>query len=198
MPLPVISGVYRVSIPWQDLGTSVGVRPVNVLHIEALSGPASTVATNIASALSAHGSAMFDTLYTGLTMETIQVLPLDGTSAAIDEVVPGTVGGGGSGGVLPQVCTVVSLKTATRGSRGRGRVFVGPMGETQVSNGVVATASLSTMGAAWPAFQSALVAASPSMGLVVASYEHGSAAPVTSFRIDTIVGTQRRRVNQLR
>jgi len=72
------------------------------------------------------------------------------------------------------------------------------MGETQVSNGVVATASLSTMGAAWPAFQSALVAASPSMGLVVASYEHGSAAPVTSFRIDTIVGTQRRRVNQLR
>lgn len=198
MALPVINGVFRISLPWQDLTSVVGVRPVNVFHVHSTTGTASNVGTLVAGQLVAHGSAMYDTLYTALTLTNIEVLPLDGVSAKSDVAVGTPFGGGGSGGVLPQVATVVSLHTTQRGSRGRGRQYVGPMGETQVTNGLVASGSLSTMLAAWSAFATALKAGSPVTELVIASYKHASFQEVTNFRIDSVCGTQRRRQNQLR
>lgn len=197
-PLPTIPGVYRCVLPWQDLGSTVGVRPVNVLHVEAPTGLASDVATQFANVLGAHASLMFDVLYSGLTLQTIQVLKLDGFSAALDVTVPGSTSGGGGGGVLPQVCTVVSIKTGQRGSRGRGRVYVGPMGETQVNNGRVVTTSVTNMQSGWAAFASALQSGTPEMSLGIASYKHADFNPFTSIRIDPVVGTQRRRVEQIR
>jgi hypothetical protein len=198
MALPVIADTFRISLPWQDLGSTVGIRPVNVLHVHSATGTTSAVSSAVELALSSHGVAMFDTLYTGLTLPTIEVLPLDGTSATHDQAVTTPPHGGGSGGVLPQVATVVSLHTPQRGSQGRGRVYVGPMGETQVSNGLVASASITTMLAGWAAFISDLAGGSPPAELVVASYKHATQHPVTSHRIDTVCGTQRRRQNQLR
>ena len=192
----MIADTYRVTLPWQDVGVTVGVKPVNVLHVHNPTAIASSVATDIATVLAAHAAAMFDTLYTGLTLPGIVVLPLDGVSSEIEEAVSGSPHGGGSGGVLPAVATVVSLHTAQRGSRGRGRVYVGPMGETQVSNGSVAGASLSTMLAGWGAFQGGLAALGSDF--CVASYKHADQHPVSSIRLDTLCGTQRRRQNQLR
>src|SRR5215831_12666617 len=135
MALPVIPGVFRITLPWQDLTTSVGVKPVNVINVQSTTGTVSQVGSTVATALQAHGSAMFDTLYSLLTLTNIEVLPLDGISAKLDVPITSPFGGGGGGGVLPQVATVVSLHTTFRGSRGRGRVYVGPMGEGQVGNG---------------------------------------------------------------
>ena len=72
------------------------------------------------------------------------------------------------------------------------------MGETQVTNGHVASASQTTMGAAWIAFLAALKAGSPVCELVIASYKHASDQEVIAVRIDDVCGTQRRRQNQLR
>ena len=198
MSLPVITNVFRITLPWTDVGTTVGVSPINVLHVHSTTGTASTVGAAINTALGAHGNAMFDTLYTGLDLTNIEVLPLDGVSAKLDVSISPTVHGGGSGGVLPQVATVVSLHTTLRGSKGRGRCYVGPMGETQVTNGHVASASQTTMGAAWIAFLAALKAGSPVCELVIASYKHASDQEVIAVRIDDVCGTQRRRQNQLR
>lgn len=197
-PLPTINGVFRITLPWTDVGSTVGISPINVFHVHSATGTASTVGTAVNTQLAAHGNAMVDTLYTGLDLTSMEVLPLDGISAKLDVTVSPTVHGGGSGGVLPQVATVVSLHTTLRGSKGRGRMFVGPMGETQTNNGHVASASATTMGPAWLAFMSGLKAGSPVCELVIASYKHASFQEVVAVRIDDVCGTQRRRQQQLR
>jgi len=197
MPLPVISDVYRVALPWTD-GGGIGITPVNVLHFLAPTRTASDVGDKVQLRLQTDGSNMFDTLYSGYTLDVLQVLKLDGTSATVDVVQGGTVAGSGSGGVVPAAATVVSLHTTQRGSQGRGRTYVGPMGETQFTDGKVATSSVSTMTSAWNSFVSALALLSPAIQLVVASYKHSSAHVVTNLRVDIMAGTQRRRQDALR
>lgn len=198
MALPVISNVLRIACLWVDTLGTVGVRPVNVFHVHYVTGTASDAAGDVADAMATSGSDMFDVLYSGLTLTSLSVLPLDGSSATFDVPIGAVIEGGGAGGVLPQVCTVVSLHTAERGSRGRGRVYVGPMGETQVSNGTVASGSQNTMLVAWGQFHDDLLASPSGSELAIASYVHEDAHPVTNIRVDTVCGTQRRRQNQLR
>lgn len=198
MPLPVIPNCYRIALPWQDLGGSVGVRPVNVIHVSSIGSTASAVGSVVAAELVLHGNLMFDVLYTGLTLPSINVLALDGVSAGVDVAVSPSTHGGGGGGVLPQVAAVVSFHTGHRGSQGRGRCYVGPMGETQVDNGHVTPVSAGNMLTAWQAFQTGLNAAIPNCTHGVASYKHAAFYPITNLRLDSVCGTQRRRQNQLR
>jgi hypothetical protein len=198
MALPVIANVLRCALEWTDSGATVGVRPVNVFHVHYVTGTASDAAGDVADALATSGSDMFDVLYTGLEVNSISVLPLDGTTATFDQPIGATIAGGGAGGIVPQVCTVVSLHTAQRGSRGRGRVYVGPMGETQIADGHVSSGSANTMLVAWGQFHDDLLASPSGAELAIASYVHADAHPVTSLRIDSVLGTQRRRQNQLR
>jgi hypothetical protein len=51
---------------------------------------------------------------------------------------------------------------------------------------------------AWGSFVNDINVASPSVQLVVASYKYADAHDVTNIRIDKVLGTQRRRQNQLR
>jgi hypothetical protein len=197
-PLPVIANTYRFTLPWLDSTHVVGVQPVNVLHFRATSGTVSSISGVVETALNAHGSLMFDVIYTGLSLQSMEVLPLDGSSATFVAAVSPSVVGGGSGGVVPNCATVVSLHTGQRGSRGRGRVYVGPMGETQIDNGTVVATSQANMLSAWGSFVNDINVASPSVQLVVASYKYADAHDVTNIRIDKVLGTQRRRQNQLR
>jgi hypothetical protein len=189
--------VLRIALQWVDTG-SVGIRPVNVFHVHYVTGTASDAAADVATALATSGDDMFDMLYTGLECSTMSVLPLDGTSATFDQPIGTAINGGGAGGVLPQVCAVVSLHTAQRGSRGRGRVYVGPVGETQISNGIINSGSQNTMLTGWGQFHDDLLASPTGTELAIASYVHTDAHPVTSIRVDSVAGTQRRRQNQLR
>jgi len=194
-PIPTIPNVYRIQVEWDS---TVAVTPVNVFHVRALSGTASAIGTAVATALSAHTPQMWDPLYTGIIAHSILVTPLDGTTAGFDVPLGTPIDGGGSGGLLPQVCAVVSLKSTQRGSRGRGRMYVGPVGETQVTDGNLAGTSQSNMLTAWGAFVNSLNSGTPSIQLVIASYKHADAHDVTNIRVDTVCGTQRRRQNQLR
>jgi hypothetical protein len=72
------------------------------------------------------------------------------------------------------------------------------MGETQLSNGIVASSSVSAMVGAWADFHDDLIAASTSPELSIASYQHSDAHPVINIRVDNVAGTQRRRQDQLR
>jgi hypothetical protein len=197
-PLPVITGVYRISCEFEDTNLAVGVIPVNVFHVRSASGTASAVGTLVAAQLSSHGALMFDPLYTGLFLNSIEVLPLDGSTAQFPVAVSPHFQGGGSGGVVPAAAAVVSLHSTQRGSRGRGRVYVGPLGETQYNNGSLASTSQSNMLTAWGQFVNGLNSGTPSTQLVIASYKHADAHDVSTIRIDTVTGTQRRRLNQLR
>ena len=195
-PLPVITNVFRVTLPWQS--ASQVVKPVNVFHVRTTSASLSAIGTLLAGQLAAHGGDMFNALYTGYTLPSIEILPLDGVTTTYLQAVTGMTAPSGSGGVLPALAQVVSFHTTQRGSRGRGRLYCGPVGETQVNDGSMNSTTNATTLGGWQAFITGISGGTPSTNLVVASYVHADAHDVTSIRVDTVCGTQRRRQNQLR
>ena len=171
---------------------------MNVFHVRSATGTASTIGPLLDTQLTAHGSSMFNALYTGNSLSGIEILPLDGVSTTFLQSVTGPVLGSGSGGILPGFSQVLSLHTNQRGSRGRGRMFIGPVGETQVNDGSMSAGTNATTLSAWGAFITAISGGSPATDLVVASYLHADAHDVQTIRVDTVCGMQRRRQNQIR
>jgi len=117
---------------------------------------------------------------------------------AVDVAVAPVSVGGGTGETIVQGCALVSLHTAQRGSRGRGRVYLGPITEGKQADGTLVAASQIQTLDAWAAWQENMLSATPSIELGVASYTHADFHPVTSIRVDSIIATQRRRLDQLR
>jgi hypothetical protein len=147
----------------------------------------------------------------------LALTPLDGTTATQLFAVTGAkwAGWGGTGDYLPAGAVVVSLRTAKRGRRARGRVFLPFVAELSQVNGALASAPTSNQ-TAWDAFRTGMATAS--MPLTVASYGHGlhktkgtgggyTMTPVTwpaeqnnvtSSIVETALGTMRPRQSRVR
>lgn len=196
-PLPVIEDVFRCAIGFQSITT--GLHCVNVLHFRS-TGSVTHVGEAIADAMEAQEALAnpWGPLSGNYTCTGIDVLPLDGVSAGSFFPVT-SVQGGGSGDEIPASALVVSLRTAARGPRGRGRVFIGPIGEGDNTHGVLNGGSAEGDGIAanWESFAALLAALTPAVRLVVASYVHADANDVVSFRVDINLGTQRRRQDRV-
>lgn len=196
-PLPTIPNVYRVSLEWDQAN---GIQPNNVMHIAAVTGTVDEVAAAIedahTSVIGTHNP--WAGMSSSFELTTLKLLPLDGTSAEFDFALSTPWAGSASGEIIPASAAVMSFHTIQRGARGRGRMYVGPTTEGSQINGLITGTVVTEMTAGWIAFQAALLAESPSLQLVVASYVHADANDVTSFRCDSVAGTQRRRQDQLR
>lgn len=135
MPLPVIPGGLRVTVAGQCDG---GARWANTWAIKVISG----VDPDASAILAIHtifrqlylgpavsgGSSVMGACSTGTTLDGFGYTPLDGTSGAI--FFPETGVGGATGETLPaQTSAVMTIRTADRGRRNRGRVFLPPFGE---------------------------------------------------------------------
>ena len=140
---------------------------------------------------------MWDYVQEDYSFDNVDVLKLDGVSAAqnFSVTAQGSLVAGDS---IPQSAGVLSFRTTQRGSRGRGRIFLGPIAEDNQAQGIVNNTIRNTVLADWQAFQAALIAASPACDLVVASYVHADAHLVTTIKADQVVGTIKARVDQLR
>ena len=195
MPLPVIPDVFRVSMPW----TGGVVSPVNVLHV-ATTAPSngSDVAQAFDDALAGLSQDPWHCLADVYLCPVIDVLELDGTSATVAHTMGNIPQGGVTGEELPNCAGIVSLHTTERGSRGRGRQYVGPTTEPTVSFGSLDPAVAAFMFTGWTELIANLLGGALPLILGIASYVHANFHPVTSLRIDSIVGTQRRRLDQLR
>jgi hypothetical protein len=196
MPTPTIPGLYRISILW---GTLAGLTPVNVFHVFKAGSNEAAIGTDVAAAILAGTSPnnMFAPMTSNIAAQSLHVTELNGTSPGIDHSLLGSgISGGSTGEYLPQVAAVASFKTAQKGARGRGRMYVGPVTESSATNGVLASSKQTEMLSAFGAFETSLAGAS--IDFVVASYAHADYNVVTSVRIDTLLGTQRRRQDQLR
>jgi len=197
-PLPTITDTFRVTFNWNTLH---GVAPKNVLHFRSATGDEVDVgaAIQIGIAATADPSHLFHCLSDDQECDQIDVLKLDGASATVPLTLTTAVtGGSGVGQVVPQGAGIVSLRTTVRGPRGRGRVYCGPISEAAQENGTLIAASVNVMQTAWEDFIAALPTATEPVALVVASYEHATAANVQLPIVRSIIGTQRRRVDQLR
>lgn len=192
-PLPVIADVYRCTFNWSPFHS---VSPRNVLHVRTASPDSVAVGDVVVAALQVH---MFEGMSGGHVLDSVTVLPLDGVSSAI--AVPGegyTSGSASDQQTAPQVAGVVSHYTGHRGSAGRGRTYIGPMNEGAIVNGSMVAGNAAEISAAWDEYSSMLNDAEPILEFVVASYVQAAAFPVARSVCHDILGTQRRRQDQLR
>lgn len=191
-PLPTITDVYRIQIVWNS---NVGITPVNVFHVRASGATASGIFTSISNHAQVN---QFAGMSQGHVAQGVNITPLDGHTAAEFHALGSGKWHGSTVGsdLMPQACAVVTLRTVQRGSRGRGRMYVGPIAESAQANGTLDATVSGQLATAWSTFISAMD--TDNAPLVIASYLHGDANDVTSFGIDSLIGTQRRRLDQLR
>ena len=210
--LPVITDVHRVAFKWR-VGSS-GPTAVNVMHFR---GP-SAIPTGLYTALGTNlTAAMWAGIGTDTKIYEVDITPLDGVTATLVNTPTGAQWAGSStpGNYMPDAAGVISLRTASRGRRYRGRIYTPFILESVAANGIF-TAPLTATQAAWNTFLAAMNTAT--WGLVVATYGHSlhrtknpgggytltpvtwtpDATPVTSLNYELTLGTQRRRQQRLR
>jgi hypothetical protein len=192
MALPVIENCFRVT--WNFSGFS-GVTPRIVNHYLAPGFTDAQVGQRIDDSME---NGLFEPMPAGFAPTSIDVLALDGTSPTRNHALENeTTPCEGSGQTIPAAAFLMALQTNQRGPRGRGRMFVGPIGEATQAEGIAETTPLANLEGAWAGFLANLGAPEP-MYLAVASYTHAVAEPVTGIRFERVLATQRRRQNQLR
>lgn len=195
-PLPVIEGVFRVTMVWNPMS---GVQPVNVWHcheVDTGTDPGDAL-NSITSTLGAHHD-MFDILPISSTLNRIVVTKLDGSSASVEGTVSGSFGTTDDV-IEPAVAGILSIRTGQRGPRGRGRLYLGPTTEGHGGNGSLTESIRATMQTAWNDFADDLShEVDTSLQFGVASYVHADFHEAVSIVMEGKYGTQRRRQDQLR
>jgi hypothetical protein len=187
-PLPEIDGVTRVAFEWGPLPA------VNVMHFH----QADAVHTILWNALKANVKQnMWMSVANTQSVQRVRFTTLDGSSPTIVETPPGGGAwtGPAGGDPIPASASVVSLKTVFRGRSNRGRIFIGPNGETAQAAGIITPTTVSGMITAWTQFQIDMTGAG--VQHVVASYKAGTALTVVQYNIRTQAGTVRRRQDAL-
>jgi hypothetical protein len=192
-PLPVIADCRRVSLNWSY---GIQLRATNVIHLAGVE-PLDDVFTALQeSVVSDLWACVSDTA----KVDSVDIIPLDGSSAGshyvTDTSTDGRWKGGVSGECIPAVCALVKMTTAFRGRSNRGRAFLPFVGESAQNAGLMNATEVSNGNTAWADFLEAMAAnASP---LCVASYKNSSFHLVTTAEVEPIAATQRRRQSQLR
>jgi hypothetical protein len=206
MPLPLIPGVFRVSITHAP-GNAVS--STNVMHFFSSTLTADQVLTALNGAVSV---GMFDQKLGALVDVLCVATELDGASPSAEA----TFSGGGwvgtsAGEVSPASSVIVTLRTSQRGKRHTGRVYLGTMGEDKMAGGQILPAAQATMQPAWTAFISNC--SSAGIPLHVTSYGYtnpgtdpgntrpsytATTVPVVTATVQQFLATQRRRQSRLR
>lgn len=190
MPLPVISNAYRCAMIQQ--GPS-GALATTVFHFGAGGTTATDVADSIDNALLAGNPWSF--VSSLFTSGIIEVTALDGVSASVQKPTA-RLAGTQSGQTLFEAAAVIKFLTALRGREHRGRIFIGPLTESSVDEGVIDSGTVSGLQSAIEDFTADLEA---TLGgsMKVASYKLGSVENVISFLVTPQQRTQRRRLKRV-
>jgi hypothetical protein len=189
MALPVIENVFRCTL---NFGSTGGVIAHNVLHLLSDTGDEADLADKFETHLTTN---MLSVIHDGVGIESFSIIELNGTDATQIFTNGSSADGQATGDIIPAQAAVLSLHTATRGPRGRGRLFLGPLSESVNIDGLVSGVANAATVAAWIAFAAAMQTDGWTLG--VASYVHADFHPVLSFSMRNQAGTLRRRQNQL-
>lgn len=189
MALPVIPNTFRCTLNYAAVN---GCSPVNVFHVQSTLGSAAAVAEALWTAeveglLLPVPAAFEPTSYT--------VIELDGSSASFE--FPRPVGSetlclAEDEEPIMEGAVVLSLRTGVRGPRGRGRLFIGPIGENIQNEGRIVGDSLTLLAPIWEEYITNLVGEDCVMS--VASYAHAEANFIAGVTVQPYMATQRRRL----
>jgi hypothetical protein len=190
--LPVITGAMRVTLNWTD---DLGGTAANVIHVD--DGGHNT--TTVFNSLAAHVvQDLWSYTSNHLRVTSVAITPLDGHSATNTFGTGSVTGWTGSttGDPIPQMASIVSIRTALRGRSHRGRIFLPGVSEAQQSNGTLNSSGIASWQAAWTTFLAALTSDGNPMAL--ASYKLASLFPITGVNCEGKAGTIRGRMTRLR
>jgi hypothetical protein len=197
MPLPVIANVDRVTLNWRS--SESGIVAANVMHFGTNGASPSALADDLLNTIDAAGGTLFEALSANMFIESVDVIPLDGTTATVivpaDGATNTNLQGQSSGGEEPAVAVTVSLKTDTRGRRHRGRIYLPCVGESAITDGFIDSTRLANMQTAWDDIVTGGLVGGEL--LKVASYRDRAALNVTSCVVRRGASTQRRRQSRL-
>lgn len=189
MPLPVISGVQRVSWNWD--GPTFNA--VNVVHFSAPTLSESDLWDVIRSHLT---DVMFEAVSDAMVLQSASIIKLDGTSGTVNITDPSPQTGGAIGtNPIPNTGPVVSVHTALRGPAHRGRVYLPGVAESRFDSGLISISDAGTMATGWTTFAAACALDDAVIG--VASYVNADFEPATGFSVNRRCGTQRRRQSRV-
>lgn len=192
--LPVIGQTWRATFEFNELQ---GVKPRNVMHFFDSVGGATPADVFNAIQGAIPNPGIFQPLKSGFICQTVSLIHLDGTSGSTAHNTDGSSKWEGftSGDPIPNLAAVVKLATGLRGREHRGRVFLGPIGESANDGGMLTGSWAADTTTNWVTFTNALITAG--FPLVVASYKHSSQSPVDNVRCRNRCGSVNRRLKQI-
>lgn len=190
-------GYGQVKMKWGLIAG--GAEAVSTFGVDCdVSASVNTNAAAIEAILVASGRPMapgnYSTSWNYLGMELTQMTPTGPQTGVVDVLVPGTTA---LSTVPPNVAFLMRKNTARGGRRGRGRCFLPPIWISEANvgvEGIISSASLTPVNVLWSAVLTALATASIPAVLL---HDDGSTPDViTSWFIDSVVATQRRRLRR--
>lgn len=193
MPLPVVTDCYQAVLVWKN---TLAQRPATT-RMHFFDSGAGTNATDLFAAINTNvHTDMWNVLSTDAVITEVDITKLDGTSAGQTFATDQTAKWSGSSGsdFIPQGACVVSLKSTQRGPRGRNRLFLPWVSETQTTRGTLGATGIGYMQTRWNTFQTAMLTAS--WGMVVVSGQYNDQHPVGTVVVRDLLKTQRRRARR--
>lgn len=195
MALPVIDDTFRVT--W-EFASYQGVTPRVIQHYRTSTSDGEELGVAL---WEEAVDSLFFPMHESFEPEQLSIIRLDGSSATV--VVPKSSHSTAqlcatTGEIIPSAAAVMSWRSLIRGPKGRGRSYIGPVSESACENGFLIGDATTLMPLAWGTFFTALGARDPSIGPVIASYVHSEAYLIQNANLNLVLGTQRRRQDQLR
>lgn len=189
MALPVIASTYRVAFNWTS--TLLTTTAENVMHFR----ESGTGVELLSAALLAHvSSGMWQQTDQTSHISSLDITALDG-SALTQHLSTGSTaafsGNGVSTDPIPQVAVLVKHITGVRGRSHRGRSYLPWLVESLQSKGQYLESTRASQEVAWGVFLSSM--RTDGWDPVVASYTLASAEDITSYVVEPLTATVRRR-----
>lgn len=136
------------------------------------------------------------------SLTTVQRIRLDEVNVAtgltitgVDCTIPALAGTAGTDSLPLQCSPVLTIRSATSGRSGRGRIYLPALASSQSfgGSGVIPTATRDALVAGFVAFTGAMKAVGVPLTLSVYSRKLGGTLPVTTVEMDNVHDTQRSR-----
>jgi len=190
-------GYGQVKMKWGLIATNVEAVSTFGVDCDVSAAPL-TNATAINNILIASGRPMlpanYSTSWNYLGMELTQMSPTGPQTGVVDATTPGTTS---LSTTPPNVAFLMRKNTARGGRKGRGRCFLPPIWISEANVGVegaLNNTNLTALNVLWSAVLTALATAS--IPAVLLHSDGSTPDVITSWFVDAIVATQRRRLRR--
>lgn len=173
-----------------------GGQPIlNTFHVQGTGpGQETAAATALQTAWKITGGPLgqFDNKYTLVEFEAVDLSSTSGGIAVIADTTAGTRAAQSTAG--RQTAALITYNGTTRSRSQRGRTYLGPLYEPDidVDGASLAAGVVTGLTARWTAFRTSLTGSN--FPLVIASRKLMQSYAVTSFRVEPVIATQRRRL----